>query len=288
MKKSLLFVYLTLSLFSSQAQGNKLDNISFPTEWLKYEFYEHQLFFALQTQDFFKQELKSGNGVFSIKTYQTKGKVHTWTNVTSFNDEGFIYNEGEKQKTIYFEDVVDWKITRNNAELGNFTKSQIIELDNPNTQYSDLLRQVMNNFYEWKYIKGIRGIRGIQPTNQKQAFKVNYDIENFDSLKSRNLEVKTEVDYNPQFPGGIYWMHKYINQKIDLKKLINYGYEPVYIRFVVGTDGTIKDIAIVKGEINLDMDELVAKMVYDMPKWIPAVKDEKPVEATCYLPIYFD
>ncbi|MFP5470289.1 MAG: energy transducer TonB [Bacteroidia bacterium] len=282
---------LTLS-FNIFSQGSSQTPKSFPEEWLKYEYYEHQLFFAHNSLEFFKNEVASAQSDCFVRIYDLKTKASSWQQIKGMNADGFTYDVQEKkgivQKTILFGDITDWKFSKNGVDYGYFSKQQIISFDSPDTNYKDMLSTIMTNFYDWKFTQGTQGLGISNAPIQKPTFELVYDIENYEISKSKGLEVKTEVHHFPQFPGGIYWMHKYINSKIDFKKYENLDLEPIYVRFTVATDGSLKDIAIVRGEINPAMDEIVAKMVHDMPRWIPAIKDYKAVESVCYLPVYFN
>ena len=289
---SLCLFSLTLSFYAFSQGGNQT-MMSFPQEWLKYEYYEHQLFFAHNTIEFFKKEVSSSTTDCFVKIYDGKTKASSWQQIKGMNAEGFFYDAQEKkgivQKTIVFEDITDWKFSKNGLEYGYFSKSQIISFNTLDEVYKELLNKIMDDFYVWKFKQGTYGLGISESVYEKQPFELVYDIENYEMSKSKEgISVATQVHHFPQFPGGIYWMHKYINSKIDFKKYEDLGIEPIYVRFTVATDGSLKNIAIVKGEINPAMDEIVAKMVHDMPRWIPAIKDYKPIESVCYLPVYFN
>lgn len=292
--KIILSLCLSLTIsFNVFSQGNSQTLMAFPEEWLKYEYYEHQLFFAHKSVDFFKNEVSSGSNECFVKIYDLKVKTSSWQQVKGINAEGFVYDAQEKkgivQKTILFGDITDWKFTKNGIEYGHFSKNQIIDFNSPDGDYNALLGKTMNDFYMWKFKQGTQGLGIANLTVEKPSFELKYDIENYEMSKSEEgIMVATQVHRFPQFPGGIYWMHKYINSKMDFKRYEDLGIEPIYVRFTVATDGSLKDIAIVRGEINPAMDEIVAKMIHDMPRWIPAIKDYKPVESVCYLPVYFN
>jgi hypothetical protein len=290
MRKTLTLVILALSTNLFYAQGNS-EPMTFPKEWLTYEYYEHQLFFTHNSLEFFKAEVASGNSECSVKTYNPKTKQSSWHVVKAINTDGFTCSVKEKKgmvdKTILFQNITDWKFSKNGVEYGYFSKSQLISFNTLDENYNSLLNSIMDSFYQWRFQLDTRNYNMASEGASKVSFELVYDIMNFED-KDYQIQFSKDVERTPQFPGGIYWLHKYINNKIDLKIYEDSGFEPIFVRFNVAEDGSIKNIAIVKGEINPDMDELVAKMVYDMPKWIPGYRDGKTVETTVFLPVYFN
>ncbi len=290
MRKTLTLIIFAFFVNLSFAQGTS-DPKTFPKEWLTYEYYEHQLFFTHNSLEFFKQEVSLGTTECFVRTYSLKTKKSTWQKVKGINAEGFTYDEpvkkGVVEKTVLFDDVTDWKFSKNGMDYGYYSKSQLISFNTLDENYNSLLNNIMNDFYKWRFALDTRGYNMPEPNTSKPSFELVYDIMNFED-KSYQIQYSKDVERTPQFPGGIYWMHKYIGSKIDYKKYKDYGIDPIFVRFSVLEDGTVANIAIVKGEINPAMDELVAKMVHEMPRWIPGYKDGKTVETTVFLPIYFN
>jgi hypothetical protein len=291
MKKIITLCLSLVITYSSFSQGSKQSLMSFPQEWLMYEYYEHQLFFAHNSLDFFKSEVASSSSECSVKTYNPKTKQSSWQVIKGMSSDGFTYSVQEKkgivEKTILFQNITDWKFSKNGVEYGHFSKSQLISFNTLDENYNLLLNNIMKDFYQWRFNLDTRNYNMAFEGASKPSFEFAYDIMNFED-KDYQIQFSKDVERTPQFPGGIYWMHKYINSKIDLKKYENLDLEPIFVRFNVAEDGSIKNIAIVRGEINLDMDEMVAKMVYDMPRWIPGYRDGKTVETTVFLPVYFN
>ena len=58
------------------------------------------------------------------------------------------------------------------------------------------------------------------------------------------------------------------------------------VSFVVGTDGQVKDVAVVDGVCE-ELDALVVSLVRQSPKWEPATADGRPVEQSLMIPISF-
>lgn len=101
-------------------------------------------------------------------------------------------------------------------------------------------------------------------------------------------EVYTDVDQQATFPGGSAALMKYLGSKLNYpEKAIKNGQEgTVYVEFVVMEDGTIKDIKTLRG-VTKELDVEAVRVIKNMPKWDPAIKNEKNVPSYCRLPIRF-
>ncbi len=60
----------------------------------------------------------------------------------------------------------------------------------------------------------------------------------------------------------------------------------VYVQFIVGKDGTIRDINIIKG-VHKILDREALRVVKGMPKWSPGKQRGKAVSVRFTLPIKF-
>ena len=100
------------------------------------------------------------------------------------------------------------------------------------------------------------------------------------------LDGVNEVD--PQFPGGIYEMQKWIMQNINYPEAARENREQdiVYVKFIVGSDGVLRDITISRG-VSESLDNECLRLVAAMPRWTPGYQDGKPVNVSFTLPINF-
>ena len=97
------------------------------------------------------------------------------------------------------------------------------------------------------------------------------------------------VEKAPEYPGGTNAMANYLGQNLHysksaLKKGIQTG--QVVLRFLVNEKGSISDVQVIKS-LQKDCDLEAARVVLNMPKWIPAKLNGKPVKAHYNLPINF-
>jgi protein TonB len=96
------------------------------------------------------------------------------------------------------------------------------------------------------------------------------------------------VEQNPEFPGGQEAMMKWIYNELKYPVIameMGIGGR-VTVSFVVGKDGSIRDIAIMRG-VDASLDKEAIRVVSKMPKWIPGRQGGNPVSVKFMLPIVF-
>lgn len=104
-------------------------------------------------------------------------------------------------------------------------------------------------------------------------------IDTIDSL----FEVPEEM---PEFPGGYNAMNKFIADNIKVPEYAMPLEGKVYVRFIVDTDGSIKNVSILKG-MHKVYDNAAVKVVSKMPKWKPGKQAGKTVKVQYEIPIRF-
>ena len=101
----------------------------------------------------------------------------------------------------------------------------------------------------------------------------------------------TKVDKMPEYPGGMTAMVEYLGGQIKYPEAAEKaGAEAtIHIKFVVGTDGSVKSVSsITKAEdTREDMIMEAIRVIKSMPDWKPAMKDGKKVACEMVLPIKF-
>lgn len=104
-----------------------------------------------------------------------------------------------------------------------------------------------------------------------------------------NEKIYSIADVMPQFIGGQESLSQFIANNIhypeDAKKEDVKG--KVYVSFVVGKDGVLKDIEVLK-KLHTLLDEEAIRVVKLMPNWEPGIKDGKKVDVRFHLPIIFE
>jgi protein TonB len=105
--------------------------------------------------------------------------------------------------------------------------------------------------------------------------------------------VYTRVDIEPEFPGGGLGYQRFLNRNLRIPQEIIDEQEPLIspiMKFIVDTDGQIKNITINNKERAEDMDPMEKenlRLVKLMPKWIPGICQGKPVTAELKRPLFF-
>ncbi|MCP9762235.1 M56 family metallopeptidase [Lacihabitans soyangensis] len=132
---------------------------------------------------------------------------------------------------------------------------------------------------------------------EEQPLKVE-EITHIDSPKSEIKsdttkpsqieEIFTTVDQNPEYPGGMSAMYRYLGQNIiypgKAQKANIQG--KVHVKFVIKSDGKIDNINIVKS-VSPELDNEAMRVVQNMPDWHPAIQNGKSVSVYYNLPISF-
>jgi protein TonB len=127
---------------------------------------------------------------------------------------------------------------------------------------------------------------------------VNFDKGTDDvaaPIAKKNVEITEEVEQPfvvveimPQFPGGESEMMKFINANLKYPVIAQeMGVSgTVIINFVVGRDGKISRIKVMRG-IGSGCDEEAVRVLEKMPAWSPGKQGGKPVLVSYTIPFKF-
>ena len=96
------------------------------------------------------------------------------------------------------------------------------------------------------------------------------------------------VEQQPKFPGGPSGMAKWLGDNIKYPaEAAKKGIEGrVIVQFVVGSDGTVGNVNIMRGVDPL-LDKEAVRVINAMPKWTPGKHDGKPVAVKYTIPVTF-
>lgn len=96
------------------------------------------------------------------------------------------------------------------------------------------------------------------------------------------------IEHQPEFPGGIHAMYKFIQANLHMpKRAKNAGISGrVFLSFMILETGDIKDITVLKG-LGFGCDEEAVRVVGLMPRWKPGKRSDKIVRVKYNLPISF-
>ena len=98
------------------------------------------------------------------------------------------------------------------------------------------------------------------------------------------------IDYigdAPSFPGGHEALKKYLERNLKWSQGQVTIEGKVFVEFWVEANGAIMNIQIIRGLCDT-CDSEAMRLVSEMPKWIPAKQNEKPIRTWMVLPIAFD
>ncbi len=96
------------------------------------------------------------------------------------------------------------------------------------------------------------------------------------------------IENKPEFPGGEAAMFKYIQEHTKYPEIAkeNGITGKVFVQFVIGKDGSITDVKVIRS-IDPYLDKEAVRVVKSMPKWKPGSQRGKPVKVSFQLPINF-
>ena len=96
------------------------------------------------------------------------------------------------------------------------------------------------------------------------------------------------LDRMPEFPGGIAALRRYIHKNLVYPyDAINANMEGIVLcSFIVTEEGKITDLQIIEGK-SPEMDAEATRVILQMPKWRPGIKDNHTISVRYVLPIIF-
>ena len=97
------------------------------------------------------------------------------------------------------------------------------------------------------------------------------------------------VEQQPEFPGGMKAMMKYLQDNINYPRISrdNNSQGRAFIRFVVNADGSIQGVEVLKSSGDIYLDKEAVRVVESMPKWSPGKQAGKTVRVVFTLPVVF-
>jgi protein TonB len=108
------------------------------------------------------------------------------------------------------------------------------------------------------------------------------------SVDSTDTEVGfEELDFKPSFPGGIAGLNRFLRENLVYPdEAIEDEMMTVMVRFVVGYDGKLHDLVILKDGGKLFNEEVI-RVIKKMPVWVPGKSNGKNVSVFYNLPVHF-
>lgn len=121
------------------------------------------------------------------------------------------------------------------------------------------------------------------------------EIDKLGDLSFEESEYKEDTEIfiefpseKPEFPGGDQALQMFLHNNIQYPQMaIDYGSEgTVYVEFVVGSNGAVRDIKILR-EVDQLLEEEAIRVIKSMPRWKPAKQGINSVATYMRLPIKF-
>jgi periplasmic protein TonB len=134
----------------------------------------------------------------------------------------------------------------------------------------------------------------------KEDLNIKFDVEVTEDTKVEAVTVVAEepkeeveeifsvVEETATPKGGLPAFYKYVGEKMKYPaQARRMGVEgKVFVQFVIGKDGSINDVKIIKG-IGAGCDEEASRVMQSAPAWNPGKQRGKPVKQRYTLPIIF-
>lgn len=119
------------------------------------------------------------------------------------------------------------------------------------------------------------------------ASQVSFAQESLELKVQNETEVEkeiyalNEVNVKPDFPGGIQEFYNFVGKNF---RVIHGLRGRIMVQFVIDTDGSITDIAVLN-DLGHGTDKEAIRVLKKSPKWKPGKKDGKNVRVLYSLPI---
>ena len=161
-----------------------------------------------------------------------------------------------------------------------------------------MMNKTQSRFGAWKALAALPVaalllMAGCQPANGEavEQEEIPFEATNVDEsapLDANTDEVFKVVEVDPEFPGGVEALYKYLAENIKYpEKAKNDKVEGrVYITFVIEKDGTVSDAKVLRS-VNEELDAEALRVINAMPKWKPGMQRGVPVRVQYNIPITF-
>jgi protein TonB len=100
------------------------------------------------------------------------------------------------------------------------------------------------------------------------------------------METIDVIESQPTFPGGLDSLKIFFKTNLRYPTDLHGCEGVVFVGFVVTEDGSITDTEIVKSPCKR-LDKLALDLFQKMPKWIPAMENDKPIRRRMIFPLKF-
>lgn len=161
-----------------------------------------------------------------------------------------------------------------------------------------MMNKTTTRFGAWKALVALPVAALLLMVGCKPAATENFDQEEI-PFEASNVDVSAPLDANtnevfsvvevePEFPGGVEALYKYLAENIKYPVLAKEkGTQGrVYVTFVVEKDGSVTDAKVLRG-VSEEVDAEALRVINAMPKWKPGMQQGVPVRVQYNIPIIF-
>lgn len=134
-------------------------------------------------------------------------------------------------------------------------------------------------------------VETIKGTNEQTGVDIATLRENTTISGEKPREVEKDWDFveqQPMYPGGEAEMFEFLSSNIRYPQIaVDNGIEgKVIMQFVVGRDGSIENVQVMRG-VDRSLDNEAIRLIKSMPKWIPGKQSGSTVRVRFTLPVTF-
>lgn len=107
------------------------------------------------------------------------------------------------------------------------------------------------------------------------------------AVVEKEPEILTHAQFNPEFPGGVEAMRRYLlkNLRFDFDDMEPGSRVEIRCKFVVDKEGVVTGIEIIKSGGRNEFDKEVTRVVAKMPNWKPGIQNGRNVAVYFTLPV---
>lgn len=130
--------------------------------------------------------------------------------------------------------------------------------------------------------------------NTEDDSKLGVDVKDYVQGAKEEAIVEDEIPFTivedkPTFQGGDEnTFTKWVRDRLVYPEIAkeNGVQGRVILQFLVGTDGSVSDVKVVRG-VDASLDKEAARVVASSPKWVPGRQRDKPVKVRYTFPVIF-
>lgn len=224
----------------------------------------------------------SVSGVFS-KPEEEQVVTSTEQEIATFDAEEEIEEEEEEEQFQLPEEPQEVVAPEEVANQQQVTDLLIVEDDKIEDD-----KQVKNQEDVLNNEAAVGAVDITEGTNDLNKIAIKEEVIAAPKVEDEQPVSIAMVEQKPEFPGGEAAMYKWLSENIVYPSAASEeGVQGrVVVEFVVGKDGSITNVRIVRPR-HPALDKEALRVVKAMPKWMPGRNNGQPVKVTYTLPVTF-